>query len=242
MKPDSAKQTREHEQTEVPPLCLVTWFKHDTWTGEQGIQILIGLDPFGTKITTRELHGRNLYLLESATKLDGRTLFDRNVRLGSSSVAEDELARLAIDYEFLKTKWDSGNHPDRNQPRYYIEWALSKGISIPWLNWAETKGYSVADLELHNTQAPNERATDNRPKWEIPGRLECEAREIGQELVDEYRKNKKKIPGVVEIAKHVEKELKQRDRRGPRDDYWDWQTIKREALRGITGRKATGKK
>lgn len=148
MTPDSRERTRENEQTETPPLSLATWLNHDTWTGEQGIQILMGLDPFGTKITKQDLEGRHLYYLESATRLDGRTAFDRNFQHGSA-VAEDELARLAIDYEFLKTKWDSGNHPDRNQPRYYIDWA--KG-----------KGYSVAHLERYIPPTPNESATDKR--------------------------------------------------------------------------------
>jgi hypothetical protein len=111
-----------------------------------------------------------------------------------------------------------------------------------WIKWAKGKDYKVAHLERYILQAPNESAKDNRQKWEIPGRLECEARQIGQELINEYRKNNKTIPGVDEIAKHVENELKKRDRRAPRGDYWKWQTIKKEALPGITGRKANGKK
>jgi hypothetical protein len=91
---------------------------------------------------------------------------------------------------------------------------------------------------LSKPAAPAESATDNRPKWKIPGRLEHEAREIGEQWMNTQSKK----PGVDAIAKHVEGELKNRDRRGPRRDYWDWQTIKREALTGITGRKASGKK
>ena len=55
-------------------------------------------------------------------------------------------------------------------------------------------------------------------------------------------KEQSKMPGVNAIAKHVEKELKIRDRRGPRGDYLGWETIKKEALTGITGRKVNGKK
>lgn len=76
------------------------------------------------------------------------------------------------------------------------------------------------------------------PHWENPERLEFLAREIGKQWMG---KTKPK-PGVDAIAQHVEGELKRRNKTGPRGDYWDWQTIKKEALTGITGRKANGKK
>jgi len=55
-------------------------------------------------------------------------------------------------------------------------------------------------------------------------------------------REKKPKPGLIDIAKHLEKELKERDMRGPRGDYWGWETIKKEALPYITGRKPNGKK
>jgi hypothetical protein len=74
--------------------------------------------------------------------------------------------------------------------------------------------------------------------WEIPERLEHIARQLGEEWM-----TKQKIkPGVIAIAKYLETELKNRNLTGPRGDYWDWGTIKKQALTGITGRKANGKK
>lgn len=35
----------------------------------------------------------------------------------------------------------SGVHGLTNPPRYYIDWAISKQIEIPWLDWAIEKGY-----------------------------------------------------------------------------------------------------
>jgi hypothetical protein len=79
---------------------------------------------------------------------------------------------------------------------------------------------------------------DKRKKWQIPERLEYKAREIGMQWMCSQTPR----PGVDAIAKRVECELKNRNLTGPRGDYWDWQTIKKEALRGITGRNANGKK
>lgn len=75
-------------------------------------------------------------------------------------------------------------------------------------------------------------------KWEDPLRLEFTARKIGEEWMDKTTPK----PGVDAIAKYVERELKTQNKLGPRGDYWSWKTIKREALTGITGRKANGKK
>lgn len=75
-------------------------------------------------------------------------------------------------------------------------------------------------------------------KWEIPGRLEYEARQIGLE----WMRKKKPKPGQIDIAKYVENELKSRNMTGPRGDYWGWETIKKQALPHITGRKPNGKK
>ena len=106
-----------------------------------------------------------------------------------------------------------------------------------WLAWADKKRLPVYS-EFRAMAAGNHIAKDTRQKWEIPDRLEYKAREIGKKWMDTQR-NK---PGVIAIAKHVEGELKSLNKPGPRGDYWDWKTIKREALVGITGRKATGKK
>jgi hypothetical protein len=75
-------------------------------------------------------------------------------------------------------------------------------------------------------------------KWELPDRIEYIARQIAVAWV----KQQNKMPSVEQIAKHVEQELKRKDIKGARGDYLDWQTIKREALTGITGRKSKGKK
>lgn len=66
------------------------------------------------------------------------------------------------------------------------------------------------------------------------------AREIGETWMIEQRKEGK-APGVIEIAKHVEGEMSKRNITGTRGKFLDFETIKREALTGITGRPANGK-
>jgi hypothetical protein len=74
-------------------------------------------------------------------------------------------------------------------------------------------------------------------KYENPARWEYEARKIGQEY---FKENPEK--SVADIAAYVEGELSNRNILGARGRYLDRETIKREALTGITGRKLNGRK
>ena len=86
--------------------------------------------------------------------------------------------------------------------------------------------------------ATMEDAFDTHKKWEIPGRLEYKCRQFGLA----YMVSTQPKPSVDAIAKYVAQKLMDENIVGKRGDYWDWQTIKKEALIGITGRKAKGKK
>lgn len=66
------------------------------------------------------------------------------------------------------------------------------------------------------------------------------AREIGEIWMREQRQIGKD-PGVIDIAKYVEGELSNQNITGRRGKFLDWETIKREALTGITGKPANGK-
>lgn len=63
------------------------------------------------------------------------------------------------------------------------------------------------------------------------------ARAIGEQWMLAQEKRTNKRPTVMEIAAYVADELSTQDIRGPRGKYPDAETIKREALKGITGRK-----
>lgn len=83
---------------------------------------------------------------------------------------------------------------------------------------------------------------DSRKKWEIPERWEYKARRIGSQYLEEERNKGRTGIGVAEIAKHVAAELRQQGHRSNRTNaFLDWETIKSEALTGITGRASNGK-
>jgi len=63
------------------------------------------------------------------------------------------------------------------------------------------------------------------------------ARAIGEKWMLAQEKETGKRPTIKQIAEHVADELSSQDIRGPRGKYPDPETIKREALKGITGRK-----
>lgn len=64
-----------------------------------------------------------------------------------------------------------------------------------------------------------------------------QARDKGEEWMLAQEKSTDKRPTVEQIAKHLEGELSTQGITGARGKFLDWETIKREALTGITGRK-----
>jgi hypothetical protein len=64
--------------------------------------------------------------------------------------------------------------------------------------------------------------------------------EIGESWMKEQREGGKD-PGVIDIAKYVEGEMSNKGLVGARGKFLDFETIKREALTGITGKPANGK-
>lgn len=81
-------------------------------------------------------------------------------------------------------------------------------------------------------------------KYEMPGTWQHTARTIGEKWMLEQRglREQKNWPGIVEIAKYVEGELSNRETTGLHGRFFDWETIKRHALTGLTGQKPKGKK
>jgi hypothetical protein len=52
----------------------------------------------------------------------------------------------------IKAIWESGDHAERNTPRYFIDWALGKGLDVSWLNWAQEQGF-FADVMISATSS-----------------------------------------------------------------------------------------
>ena len=125
-------------------------------------------------------------------------------------------------------------------------WLSMEGNPVS-LNTVDHAKVESTEHELHfekterrylNCIVPNKEAkrieSQQTKDWKIL------AVEIGTIWMNEQR-SLGNAPGVDAIAKHVSAEFKTKDIRGKRDDYLSWNTIKKEALTGITGKKANGK-
>ncbi|MET3216067.1 UNVERIFIED_ORG: hypothetical protein ABIC48_003836 [Burkholderia territorii] len=106
------------------PSLLDLWFLHDTWTRQQGLMLMSGLSPstrFDYEYNTFDDRIREISYLET---LDG---LEHDPRDGHTY--EQRLA-------FYESLWDSGDHPPRAKPQYFVDWAVAKRNPPAWLDWA----------------------------------------------------------------------------------------------------------
>jgi hypothetical protein len=83
---------------------------------------------------------------------------------------------------------------------------------------------------------------DPHTQWKVPGTWQFIARDIGKKWMLEEEVRTGERPVVVKIAKYVEGALSNRNIKNARGTFPDAESVKRDALTGITGRKRTGKK
>jgi hypothetical protein len=192
--------------------------------GWQACALSLGIDPHSMKHSDSGWMAGPwhdpLFAPESFPSEDAKAEFELRRRLLLANLSNSAF----FSPGFLNTS-TPGNHGVRLSE--FAAWAASE------MKWDDLP----PELAAMAPATPAESAADARKKWETPGRLEYEAREIAKKWMNLQSKK----PGVDAIAKHVEGELKKLNRTAPRGDYWDWKTIKKEALTGITGRKANGK-
>jgi len=123
----------------------------------------------------------------------------------------------------------------------FVEWAKSEGYAI----LTELQGALSETSDTGKLDIPAGMKVDPlAPKWEIPGTWEHEARRRGKEWMSAEEKRVGTRPGVIAIAKFLEGDMSTEGRilLGKRGRFLDWQTIKKEALSGITERKRNGEK
>jgi hypothetical protein len=115
------------------------------------------------------------------------------------------------------------------QPSKYIAaWFDAYNVDMAT---AEPQSEAVND----NDSAPGTSESEQTKEWKK------QAWNIGKEWMLSEEERTGERPGVVKISEYVEGEFSNRGITGPRGKFLDAQTIKREALKGITGRKANGK-
>lgn len=115
-------------------------FLMDNWSDSEGLKYLIGIAQFTQDKKTGDFS--ELITLESETYDESET--DYWYILAAFRKAWNRLNRL----------WSSSPHPSLNPPNYYIEWALSKGVTIPWLNYAIKKGFYKSETHLTQAEKP----------------------------------------------------------------------------------------
>lgn len=154
-------EEREHElrerhaQGETEPLSLKAWFLRDNWTTREGLLLLLGLIPEScVELDSSELDAPRIV---SARHLDGSLVsFDdwrlanladdmarnhgRPLRLDESLLVSRQSLNLSREWQYMQKIWDSGDHPPRNPPSYFIAWAGRKNFPPSWLGWARANG------------------------------------------------------------------------------------------------------
>jgi hypothetical protein len=154
------------------PNRLHSWFKFDNWTAYEGLLILCDIDPDRIPYNTNgepnleELRPEKLVDLPPSERfereciqfLDGiRPLARRTIEIIGASSSEMLIFERQFLYEKRLRIWNSGNHTEkRYPPKYFINWAISKDIEIPWLDWAKSHNYygdkTLETRSLSNTE------------------------------------------------------------------------------------------
>ncbi len=141
-------------------------------------------------------------------------------------------SKMCSDFYRLKELWLSSKRDNEfESTSFMIDWALSKKYKPEWLDWAIEKQLYIpnqgAFIAGVNTKVPTARQN-----------YAAICRQYAQEFIDTQHE----MPKMKAIALHVHLRMKDEQLYAPRGDYWTTETIAREALVGITGRKANGKK
>ena len=182
------------------PLNLDYWLIHDKWTQEEGLTLLLGLDPRETKISPsiffNNTHPKGLEEFEFAKFFNGKYI---DSTLDDIAQADKRLMlQLSKRYQDMKKIWVSGNYSALNTPEFFVEWAISKGFNIPPELSELTKG-ETADanavlakfseaVNQSEKQKPKistvEQSQRKTPEVKTPS-IQCEAGNPATRLIEE---------------------------------------------------------
>ena len=198
-----------HDVGKTQPLALHEWLMHDTWRRDEGLPLLLGLDPrpsrdflarcvqtepgSGALRTARILSARrldgSLVCLKGYSNVQAWDADGRGTDAGDLPLTSFDLLDFEIHLRALEELWDSGQHPERNPPRYFVDWAKRKGRAVEWEHWAIDEGLlpeGEADKDTPESRLALYRKLGGevagRPgEWEFPdiGKLEKHLRASG---------------------------------------------------------------
>lgn len=124
-------------------------FLMDNWDKETGLTYLTGA-----------------YSIDEIT--DGSSLYILVRTLDCYSYNSNEFDYITnafvSKYNRFQTIWDSGHHANLNPPSYYIDWAISKRIDIPWLDDVIEQGFykpKQTNKDKSEIEKPINKRTEN---------------------------------------------------------------------------------
>lgn len=131
----------------VPTVALKNLLRLDSWKPRSAIFILMGLDESSLKTDCDlDSDGYPDYSTErwvSIQSLSGLA-FTESISFDDE---QNDVLRVVCLFDQLEAIWNSGTHPNENPPEYYVSWALGKGYTIPWLDWACDYGFFSPSLK-----------------------------------------------------------------------------------------------
>ncbi|MCH8080096.1 MAG: hypothetical protein IIA06_10030 [Proteobacteria bacterium] len=158
---------------------LQKWLALETWKPSDGLLIINNIDPTGAEVNWEGfenymgVHIQGVKLANAAFFDDDWDYYDLLHYIDEDEAKnvfkydDDKIEMLANRREKIliysgklnstKTLWDASNYKEeRYSIKHYIDWAHSKNISIPWLDWAMDKEL-IAQSRTTKTETPEER-------------------------------------------------------------------------------------
>ncbi|WP_321839703.1 hypothetical protein [Paraburkholderia bannensis] len=119
--------------------ALRYWFRRDTLTPDEAFPLLIGIDP--GSLADGDSHNR---FLDGSLVCVAASMLAHGIEWAAESFGDvdalQNLQAVPVILDEMKRVWDSGEHPSRNAPIYFIKWAQRKGFNVPWLESARDPG------------------------------------------------------------------------------------------------------
>jgi hypothetical protein len=118
------------------------WLRYDTWSHDQALLILMGLDPEGTHLSSGNFSwlgfGNSVHFLNGTALVDGNGFVGETLQVQMDGTAykvthsgvEEYVNQLNAQVMGMRDILDSGAHPDRSHFSYYLRWARSKCFDV----------------------------------------------------------------------------------------------------------------